>query len=292
MEKKFLITINNVENLTAVEFFCSFFGSDAKHHVTLLHICRPESSNMSARLMEMWENPADPERGRPSVEARKAIERSLQLLESNQIPIDQVITKTMGERFGIVHDILREGAAGLYDAIVLGKRASYALQWLVERKGDEIAQSIIKDSKLETPIWVCPRPERDRCNVLIGVDGSENSMRAVDHVGFIVSPHDRHNITLVHVRTGAGSSSHDIFHQAEGILRGHDIADRRIETVSTWGVSVAGTIEGILKRHRHAAVAVGLHGSQGGFLKDVKLAGRTTSALISRLEDASIWCCP
>ena len=292
MDKKFLVTINSVENLTAVEFLCSFFNKETGYHVTLLHICRLDPHDMSATLMNMWENPDDRVSGRITVKARKAIDRSLKLLESNRIAIDQIVTKSVAERFGIVNDILLEGAKGLYDAVVLGKRASYALQWLVERPADEIAQSIIKNSRLETPIWVCPKSESGRCNVLVGVDDSDNSMRAVDHVGYILSYQEQHTITLVHVRTGPAMSSHDIFRRAEKILYGHGITDMRIETLSTWGISVAGAIEGILRQRRHAAVAVGLHGSKGGLLKNIKLAGSTTSALIGRLEDVSIWCCP
>ena len=162
----------------------------------------------------------------------------------------------------------------------------------MERPGDEIAQSIIRDSKLETPLWVCPKTESDKRNVLVAVDGSESSLRAVDHAGYILSDQDQHNIILVHVRTGTGTSSHDIFQRAEAILRDHGIPGQRIETFSTWGLSVAGAIENIVRQHRQAAVAIGLHGSKGGWLKNFNLAGKTTASLIGKLENVSIWCCP
>ncbi|MCG6929138.1 MAG: universal stress protein [Desulfofustis sp.] len=292
MYKKYLVTINKAENLTAVEFLCSFLNEQENPHVTLLHICRRDSNDMGYELMSMWENPDDRIRGRLTEKARKAIDRSLRLLESKRISIDRIVTKIVAEQFGIVHDILQEGTGGVYDAIVLGKRAAYALQWLVERPADEIAQSIIKDRKLKTPLWICPKTERDRRNVLIGVDGSDNALRAVDHVGYILSHQEQHAITLIHVRTGTTASCEDIFRQAVDVLLDHGINRHRIDTVSPWGVSVAGTIENFLKHHRQAVIAVGLHGTSGGLLKSFNLAGRTTSTLIGRLEGVSIWCCP
>lgn len=71
--------------------------------------------------------------------------------------------------------------------MILGRRASYALQWKVERPSDETAQAIIKDSRCTTPLWVCPEPVPSRRNLLVCLDGSENSFRAINHVGFIVA---------------------------------------------------------------------------------------------------------
>lgn len=293
MNKHFLVTISNdIENLSGVEFLCSFFKKESEHNLTLLHIYRLDATDMKANLMDMWEKPDDKIKGSLTIGARKAIDKSTQLISTSRMSIDKMETKTVGERFGKVRDILSEGAEGLYDAIILGKRASYALQWLFDRPADEIAQSILKDSNFTTPVWICPKTEVNRKNVLLCVDGSDNSFRAVDHVGFILSRQDQHAVTLVHVKDGTGPESHQIFSRAEKLLHHHKISDKRIETVSTWGFSVTGTIQGILDRHHHAAVAVGLHGNESGVLREFNLAGDTTSKLISKIENASIWCCP
>jgi len=293
MNKHFLVTISNdTQNLSGVEFLCSFFKKESEHNLTLLHICRLDAKDMNASLMEMWEKPDDKIKGRLTLGARKAIDKSIRQISASRMTIYKMEAKTVGERFGKVRDILGEGAEGLYDAIILGKRASYTLQWLFERPADEIAQSILKDSNLTTPVWVCPKIEVNRKNVLLCVDGSDNSFRAVDHVGFILSRQDQHTVTLLHVKDGTGPESHQIFSRAEKLLHHHKISDKRIETVSTWGFSVTGTIQGILDRHHHAAVAVGLHGNESGVLREFNLAGDTTSKLISKIENASIWCCP
>lgn len=293
MDKHFLVTISSeTEHLYGIKFLCSFFKKESQHRLTLLHIYRQNSNDMSASLMEMWEKPDDSIKGKLTVGARIAIDKSAKLLSQSNMSVADMVTKTVAEQFGKVKDILHEGNRGLYDAIILGKRASYTLQWLFERPADEIAQSIIKDETFTTPIWVCPEMKTERKNVLICLDGSENSFRAVDHAGFILSKQDQHDITLFHVKQNSTVSSHDIFPKAEQILHSHGVTDQRIQTVATWGLSVSGTILGILDRHQYAAVAIGLRGRQEQTLKERNLTGSTASTLIHKINTTSLWCCP
>ena len=293
MNKHFLVTVSDdYNNLTGVEFVCSFFNKLSEHQITLLHICRLDCSDMNQALMEMWADPTDKLSGRLTVGSRKALEKATELLGQSRMSVDRMYTKTFAERYGKVKDILNEGAQGLYDAIILGKRASYTLQWFFERPADEIAQSIISDSMLATPLWVCPQPEPGRRNVLICVDGSEDSMRAVDHAGYILSRQDQHSITLFYVENGAGLDSEAIFAKSCTMLQDHKITTERIRKESTWGLNVAGTILSHAEKNGFAAIAVGLHGQEQGILKSVSLAGDTTASLIRQTEKVSLWCCP
>ena len=292
MNKHYLVTISNdVHNLLGVKFLCSFFRSESKYRLTLLHIYQ-QGTAASSSLLEKWESPDDKITGALTVGARRAIDKSTNLLEGSLMSVDQIVTKTVAERYGKVKDILNEGEKGLYDAIILGKRASYTLQWLFERPGDEIAQSIIKDARFTTPIWVCPEVPADRRGVLVCVDGSENSYRAVDHVAFILNKQDQHRISLLHIATGSSISSHEIFDRAEKILLEHKIDKTRITSISTWGLSIPGAILSVIDRGGYAAAAVGLTGARNTPLKEFQFAGNTTSTLITKSEKASIWCCP
>jgi len=227
-----------------------------------------------------------------TVGARRGIDRSLERLSSSKMSIDVMMTKTVPERYGKVRDILLEGSNGLYDAIVLGRRASYTLQWLFERPADEVVQAMIRDHTLTTPIWVCPQTAPGRKNVLLCVDGSENSYRAVDHVGYMLADQEQHLVTLLNVKTSNGPASSEIFARAEKILHDHRVRDERIETIATWGLSVPAAILARVNRDGYAAVALGLHGLATGLLKGFNLAGGTTSALVGKIEGASLWCCP
>ena len=293
MNKHFLVTVSDdYNNLTGVEFICSFFKKLSEHQITLLHICRLDCTDMNQALMDMWEDPSAKVTGQLTVGSRKALEKATELLGQSRMSVDRMVTKTFAERYGKVKDILNEGSKGLYDAIILGKRASYTLQWFFERPADEIAQSIIGDSMLTTPLWVCPQPEPGRKNVLVCVDGSEDSMRAVDHSGYILSRQEQHDITLFYVENGAGLNAETIFARSCSILEEHDIAAERIKKESTWGLNVAGTILSHAEKNGFAAIAVGLHGQEKGILKSVRLAGDTTASLIRQTEKVTLWCCP
>lgn len=294
MNKHFLVTISDdTESLSGIHFLCSFFQQISKNQATLLHICRLDSDEMLPGLSEMWNNIDDPTNRELSTGARRAIYKAKELLGQNHMSVEDLITKTVAERYGKVKDILQEGAKGLYDVIIFGKRASYTLQWVFERPGDETAQTLLKDSCFTSPIWICPEPEPQRKDILLCVDGSENSLRTVDHVGYIISNQKQHSITLLHVVTSISPDSEIIFRQAEKALYDHDISRDRIIRCSKWGFYAAGTILGEIDRGGYAAVALGLHGhNKHGLLKEYNLAGGTTSKLISKLEKTSLWCCP
>jgi hypothetical protein len=212
VEKHFLVTVSDdYKHLTGVEFICSFFKKLSEHQITLLHICRLDASDMNKALMEMWETPEDKVTGSLTIGARKALQKASELLGKSNMSIDQMITKTCAERFGKIRDILNEGSAGLYDALILGKRASYALQWMVERLADETAQALLKESALRTPLWICPAPEAGRKNVLVCVDGSAESLRAVDHTGYILSARTSTRSPCSMLKTGPGSTPRRYF---------------------------------------------------------------------------------
>lgn len=292
MNKNFLVTVSDdYQNLTSLEFICSFFKQLSEHKITLLHISRLDATDMNKSLMKMWDEPDEDGKCRLTVGAKKALDKSLNMLKNSEMAVDQMITKTFAERYGKVKDILNEGSEGLYDAIILGKRASYTLQWFFDRPADETAQAIIQDTSLKTPLWICPQPVAGRKNVLVCVDGSEGALQAVDHVGYILSRQDQHAITLFHVKNGANVDTAEIFGKARQILYNHDITEERISTDTAWGISVAGTIATYAQKSGYAAVAVGLEGSDQNLLKRINLEG-TTASLITRAEKFSLWCCP
>ncbi len=294
MQKHFLVTISsNSDNLSGVRFVSSFFNNVEEHLVTLLHICRLDCDKMTKSLTEMWQNPETKNVCQLTGGLKRSLDRAQELLGQGNFSIERTITKTAVERYGKVKDILTEGSQGCYDAIVLGKRASYTLQWMFERPAEEVAQAMIRDSCCDVPLWICPESAPGRKNILACVDGSTQGYRAVDHVGFILAGENQHSITLMHVNNNTTCESAEIFARAEAILHGHNIGDERIHHRSTRGVSVAGAIQSEGEKGGYAAVALGMHGSlEKGLLKDYILAGGTTAKLIGRMEKTALWCCP
>ena len=290
MEKHFLVTVSNeAEHLFGVRFICSFFHEMPENRVTLLHICRHASGKKT--LTTMWENSHQEKQVQIPLEAQKSIQKAHKLLRQNKVPLDHVLTKTAMEKYGKVKDIVAESARGHYDAIVLGRRVSYTLQWMFERPADETFQAMIREHSCISPLWICPDVEPARKNVLLCIDGSENCYRAVDHVGRILSSQQQHAITLLYVENTIGTECVEFFKRAVSILLGHNVQAGRIEQKVVWGVSAASTILSESQKGNFAVVAVGMGGNKQAQGIGT-MAGKTTAKLISKLKNTSLWCCP
>jgi hypothetical protein len=289
MEKHFLATISSeADHLFGIRFICSFFNEMSENKVTLLHIYRLDSKTHA--LTSMWDSPQDSNSVKISLEAKKSIHKAQMLLSDYKVPVDQVLVKTVAEKYGKIKDIIIESSRGMYDAIVLGRRASYALQWMFDRPSDETFQAMIKEHSCVSPLWICPDVDTNRKNVLLCLDGSEMGYRAVDHVGFMLSSQERHKITLLHVGNECAECG-EFFLRAEAILHTHKINPERIDRKIAWGLSVPGTILSEINKGNYAVVALGMGDKklrEGRF----SIAGSTTAKLIGKLEKTSLWCCP
>lgn len=283
---------SDTENHYGIRFLCSFFKGNDNCNVTLFHICRLDSSDSTQALTEMWEDPTNRIENLLSVGARRALDRATRTLKANKITIHKKKAKIVEERFGKVKDILAEGESGLYDAMILGRRATYALQWLYDRPADEIPQALIKDTSLSCPIWVCCDPEPGRKNVLLCVDGSASSLRAADHVGYILSSAKKQKVTVFNVATTPSDNSEEILQNAVEVLQKHNIDPNRISCKSTWAITAAGAILSEKSAGKYAAVAIGLHGLSDRKFANFGLLGGTTSTLLHKIVKASLWCCP
>jgi len=294
MSLHFLINISSdTENLYGVRFFTSFFKNNDHCSVTLFHICRLDSKDSSASLLEIWKKPDASLEGMLAEGARQALDRARRNLEDASVDIREMKTKTVQERYGKVRDILCEGSEGLYDAMILGRRATYALQWMFDRPGDEIPQALIQQTTFSCPMWICCDPEEGRKNVLLCVDGSASSLRAADHVGFVVSHTPHHSITIFHVSSSSKHTTAKIFDAATAILDSHNIERGRIKHKTAWGLSVSGAILSEKNRGRYAAVAIGVAGeTENGLLHRLSGKGETASALINKISRAALWICP
>lgn len=290
MEKHFLVTVSNeTDHLFGVRFICAFFNQISENRVTLFHISKIDSSKRA--VTSIWDKPGEGTQGPISLEAKKSIQRAQKLLSGYNVPVDHVLTKTVEAKYGKVKDIIIESARGHYDAIVLGRRESYTLQWMFDRPSDETFQAMIREHSCMSPLWICPDVDPERKNVLLCIDGRENGYRAVDHVGYILSSQTHHKITLLHVENSVGTECVEYFNRAVAILQSHKIDTKRVNQTVIWGSSISGTILSEVKKGKYAVVAVGM-----GEYKKRKahgiLAGTTTSKLIRKLEKASLWCCP
>lgn len=293
MERHFLATVSNeIDHLSGVRFLCSFFNNISDKRFTLFHIYKKDSLKESpASLPDKSETPDVTDTTNIPYKSQLSIQKAQQLLTDRNVPLEHIATKTVSEKAGKVKDILAECAQGHYDAIVLGRRASYLLQWIFDRPSDETFQAMIRENACVSPLWICPDTDPKRKNVLLCIDGSENCSRAVAQVGSILARQEQHTITLLYVEKKVGMDCVAFFEKATSILLSYNINPKRINRSVVWGLSISGTILAESAKGNYAVVAIGMGGRKNE-TADGRIAGPTTAKLISKLEKTSLWCYP
>jgi nucleotide-binding universal stress UspA family protein len=290
MERHLLVTVSEDQSyLWGVRFVGDFFAHKQDLRFTLFYTApRPaevwgeERSYETLKLAEEMERHTK-ERG------RAALERAKEVLCHLGAEPDQVNTKLILRRHSKFMDILQEGAKGLYDAVVLGRRA---MLWLEESIQGSVTKSIF-EGESSSPIWLCKRPEHRRRNVLACVDGSAAAERIVDHVGFILAKEPAHAITLLTVIQAKGKGTRDpdeVLARARDILHMNDIPDARIGTRVEQSTDPAKTILTAAEQDKFAAVAVGRTGVGKGLLARL-LIGSVSETLFKRLDNAALFVC-
>ncbi|WP_300154618.1 universal stress protein [Solidesulfovibrio sp.] len=215
-----------------------------------------------------------------------AMEKAKQWLYDMGFARDQVQVKFSKGKLGTVKEIIKESEEGLYDAAVLGRRG---LSWFEEMVTDSVSHRILWE-QLTFPIWICRNPEKDRRNVLVCVDGSEECMRVADHVGYILRNEPGHDVTLLHVCADDRCiDAEEIFGRALAEIKGNDIEDERISIKVLTSSNPAKTILHEAQARRYAAVAIGRTSHRPSTLKHIFA---TTSLKILRgIEGAALWLC-
>ena len=105
----------------------------------------------------------------------------------------QVSTQVQLARTGVAGDILDVARKGLYDALIIGRRGLTKLEEMVM---GSISDRILKKCN-DVPIWVVDGQVNSR-KFLLPVDGSFHSLKAADHLGFILKDNPYAEVTLFH----------------------------------------------------------------------------------------------
>jgi nucleotide-binding universal stress UspA family protein len=214
-----------------------------------------------------------------------ALDSARQLLVDKGFERGCVRTMLLDKRFGTVKDIAREAKAGLYDAVVFGRRG----YTLFESTLNTSVSREIMEHRINFPIWICRMPEENRTGVLVCVDESEPSMRIADHVGFILEKEKQHNITLFHVSSGKKAEAEGVLDKAENQLQANGIEEHRIRRLTVPSSRIVNAILDELNKGRYAVAAVGRGGSESRGILGKWLMGSVSMKLMESLEKAVLW---
>ena len=162
------------------------------------------------------------------------------------------------------------------------------LSWLEEAFDDSISKGVFEE-KFSTPLWLCRKPDIDRRNVLVCVDGSDAAYRVTAHIGTVLNEEDGHKVTLLMV--GKKDESDDniksILAKSKHHLHSNGVPMKLLNTRVEVSDKIADTILRIAKKDRFAAVALGRREMEHGFLKKI-FTDSVSHKLFRELEGAAL----
>jgi len=197
MDKKILLVVDgSIHSTHAVEYAVRISSVIENLTYTLFHV----QPTISQYLLDEAET--DPKtRAELKKVIRKNAELALGILEKHKarmigtgIAENRIEIATRQKVLGICKDILDCAQQGLYDAILVGRRGLSRIQKTF--MGSTTAKLVEHSTVI--PVWVVDG-EITSMKLMLAVDGSETSLRAVDHLSFMVGGNDKIKLTLFHV---------------------------------------------------------------------------------------------
>lgn len=96
-------------------------------------------------------------------------------------------------RRGVTHDLLHEARTGIYDALLIGRRGLGMVQEMVL---GSVSKTILQKCH-DIPIWLIDG-QVDSRKFLVPIDGTVHSLRAIDHLAFILRGNPHAEVSLFH----------------------------------------------------------------------------------------------
>lgn len=201
MQKKILLAVDNTRpSRRTLDYALEQSTVIEELHYVLFHI-QPMISLFlqdEARKSSLARNQLDKVVKKNHEVADKLLGDYRRQMEQHGIAPERIECTTNTRKFGYAKDIIEKAQKEQYDAIVVGRRGISGLQKMYS---GSVTTDILEQSQV-IPVWLVDGqvPSGD---ILVAIDGSEASLRAVDHVSFILSHKPDARLTLLHVTSNA-----------------------------------------------------------------------------------------
>lgn len=199
MERSVLIAVDgSLNSLQPARFVARTFGPVPDFKALLLTVVKApppflvqEAKTDAHALAKLKELEAKAKKGSQAV-----LDKAKEEMVRAGMPEENIGERVIRTTTGLAKDIVFEAQNGLFDALVIGRRGLGRVQEMlmgsISRQVVDLAKSI--------PVWIVDGEPAGE-GILLALDGSEDSFKAVDHVGFIMAGHPQARIYLVHVST-------------------------------------------------------------------------------------------
>lgn len=205
MERKILAAVDgSVFSYNALRYLGQLFTDLDDISVHLLYVVPSPPPPIGAEWMDEKDRllSVSPEVRARYAAARRFMEEAVLQLGRRGIAPPQVTCHIRLLRVGVVADILYEAKKGCYDALLIGRRGVGALEELISGSVSATAAR----QCYELPIWIVDGKVNAR-RFLLPVDTSFNSLKAADHLGFILQGNPYAEICLLHLSALMGGNT-------------------------------------------------------------------------------------
>jgi len=197
MEKKILLPIDDsIHSRNAVHYAVKISSAVKNLTYTLFHVQPPishflvdEARMDGAKQLDMTRLTQKHEDASKSL-----LDKSRKSMMSLGVKPEHIQVVTQPRKLGCAKDIIEYAQQGHYDAIAVGRRGLSRFQ---ETFAGSISSNLLEHSRV-IPVWVIDG-QITSTRIMLAADGSESSLRAVDHLCFMTSGNPDIVITLFHV---------------------------------------------------------------------------------------------
>jgi len=254
MERKILVAVDgSAHSFSSLRYLGQLFAGvqDIRFHLFCAVPCGEQ------RLGQDWLDELElintlcPEARKRWDHANRYMAEAILQLARSGIDPTQVSTAVRLKRISIGTDIAQEARKGNYDAVLIGRRGLSKLEALFM---GSVSEEILHDCH-DLPVWMIDGQVHST-KILVPIDGTVHSLRAVDHLAFIFRDNPHVEITLFHSSALLASHNqspnedfhglwgkdwcelhlseeHSVFHAPEQLLLESNIPPERIRRVHT-----------------------------------------------------------
>jgi nucleotide-binding universal stress UspA family protein len=204
MQKKILIAVDGSPYSTnCLRYLGQLFHDLPDIHFHLLSVV-PTSSTGSAAKDWLTEaellNTVSSATRNLLVAQKKYMQQATDTLKRLGIAEEQVHTSVKLSQRSVPHDIIHEARQGKYDALLIGRRGIGKLEEMIMGS----VSATILDKCHDVPLWIIDG-QVNSCKFLVPVDGTSHSLKAIDHLAFILADNPCAEVTLFYSKALLGS---------------------------------------------------------------------------------------
>ena len=310
MEKKILVAVDDSrQSENALRYAAGIYQTVQNLKFVLFHV----QSTISQYLL-------DEAKTKPSAYAelqklmQKSHTASQALLEKHKA---QLVTKGVADadvellslprKFGVAKDILEYSTAKSFDAILVGRRG---ISGLAEVFVGSVSANVVDNSAV-IPVWLVDEKGPSQ-NIMVAVDGSGSSLRAVDHVAFMLGGNTDVTLTFFHtaprladfcpvdfddadtaqfeaaIKVADDACIDRFFAHARKKLHDAGIGDNQIKTIVKTGTFRVGKVVAeAFRKGNFGTLIIGRRGMDKKFF-----TGSVSRYLMNQFEDGALWVVP